>query len=207
MMSNERRRFFRIDDRLEVRLIRKRDEDDQGETPPGVSAMRESAIMIELDTMINDMIDEVRERAPEASELSDLLNRKLDFVIDALELNEELEKRFEFREHEVNISACGLAMETRQVLQSGDEVQLDIRFPPTSSELRLEGRVVRSDETKKGFYTVYVDFINLSQDDQEFLIQFVLRRQSVYLKRLREEREAGPRPAEIEPNHQQKPPW
>lgn len=200
MSANERRRFFRIDDRLELRLIKHVDEAAE-DTITSLSSARASEIMRDLDERISDSIDAVRVLSPECSELCDLINRKLDFIVDALEISEEIARQLDFRQEEVNISACGLALDTRQRLAPGDEVTLDIRFPPNSVEMHIEAQVVRSIESRPGYFTVFLDFVDLSNDDQEFLIQYVVRRQSVFLQRLREQRDAP------EPIEQQKPPW
>ena len=147
MSANDRRRFFRIDDRLLLSIRRLSDEQTM---PQSAGVLRGSARMLEIERRITAIINAARLQAPAVAELGELLNRKLDQVIDTLQLSEDLVQRASFREHDVNLSACGLAMSSQDCY----------------------------------------DFVGISNEDQEFLIQYIVRRQSSFLQKLREERDS-----------------
>ena len=43
---------------------------------------------------------------------------------------------------------------------------------------------------EQGNYLLHLDFVGISNEDQEFLIQYIVRRQSSFLQKLREERDS-----------------
>ena len=185
MSEQDRRRFFRIDDQLEL-SIRPLEQSLQGY---GIAALREDASLTALDEQIARQLKALSDQ-PQLAALSAALNQKLDMIIEALELGETLLRRSELREYEVNLSACGLGVETRQFFPENTRVLLHIRFPTDHAEMKLRAEVVRSVHTRPGLYMLYLDFTDIDPVDQEFLVQYIVRRQSVYLAKLREERVA-----------------
>jgi hypothetical protein len=190
MQGFERRRFFRIDDRL--RLSVRRLPDDQGKAQ-SAGDLRSSDIMLEMDRRIAAIINAARVQAPAVAELAEMLNRKVNHVIDTLELRDELARRAAFREHEVVISACGLGLETRERFEPDERVVIELLFSPDDTELRILARVVRCTTQAEDRHLLFVDFVGINPGDQEFLIQYIVRRQSALLQRLREERESAAR--------------
>lgn len=190
MQGFERRRFFRIDDRL--RLSVRRLPDEQGKAP-SAGDLRSSDIMLEMDRRIAAIINAARVQAPAVAELAEMLNRKVNHVIDTLELRDELARRAAFREREVVISACGLGFETRERFEPGERVVIELLFSPDDTELRILARVVRCTTQTEDRHLLVVDFVGINPGDQEFLIQYIVRRQSELLQQLREERESAAR--------------
>lgn len=185
--GNDRRRFFRLDDRLMLSIRRL-----AAEEAGGGRGTRTADVMVEIDRRLKVLIGAARVQAPAVAELAELLNRKLDHVVETLQLNEELAQRAAFREHAVNISACGMALTTGEFYEPGERLALEILFPPGDSRLALLARAVKCAAKDSGGYDLKLDFAGIGSEEQEFLIQYIVRRQSQFLQQLREEREARP---------------
>lgn len=183
--DRDRRRFFRIEDRLPLSL--RRVEAGEERARP-----RTADAMVEIDRRLKVLIGAARVQAPAVAELAELLNRKLDHVVQTLELSEELAQRAAFREHAVNLSACGMALTAGDFHEAGTRLAIEMLIPPNATRLAVLARVVRCDARETGGYELKLDFSGIGAEDQEFLIQYIMRRQSQYLQQLREERETRP---------------
>lgn len=185
--TQDRRRFFRLDDHLQISLRRASAEDGAGSL-----AGRTADVMADTDRRLGVLIAAARVQAPAVAELAELLNRKLDYVIQTLELNEELAQRASFREYTVNLSACGMALSCGERFEPGERLTVEILFPPNATRLALPARTVKSTPRPDGGYDLKADFSGISAEDQEFLIQYIMRRQSQFLQQMREEQESRP---------------
>jgi c-di-GMP-binding flagellar brake protein YcgR len=58
--------------------------------------------------------------------------------------------------------------------------------------MHLLARVVRCTPKDGGGYQLLLDFAGISEEDQEQLIQYIVRRQSQFLQQLREQRDVRP---------------
>jgi len=72
-----------------------------------------------------------------------------------------------------NLSASGLLLETAQ--EVGEDARLDLQFylPTTRYAVKTKGEVTRVARTKDGAYQLGVRFTDLSQADQEQILDFV----------------------------------
>ena len=184
MNNQDRRRFFRIDDRLLLALRRVAD--------AGTGAARgahAADALVEIDRRLKVLIASARVQAPATAELAELLNRKLDQVVETLQLSEELAQRAAFREYELNLSACGAALVSGEPFSPGERLALEILFPPNEERLQVAARVVRCVPKDGGGNVVYLDFAGIAAADQEFLVQFIVRRQGQFLQQMREQRD------------------
>ena len=190
MNNQDRRRFFRIDDRLLLALRRVADAGDAS-----ARGARTADALIEIDRRLKVLIASARVQAPAMAELAELLNRKLDQVVETLQLSEELAQRAAFREYELNLSACGAALVTGESFAPGERLAMEILFPPDDERLQVAARVVRCVPRDGGGSVLYLDFAGIAAEDQEFLIQYIVRRQGQFLQQMRtqrDEREARP---------------
>lgn len=186
MSAQDRRRFFRIDDRLQLALRR------LGGADATSVAEQRSETMAAIDRRLRVLIESARLQAPAVAELAELLNRKLEYVLDTLRLHEELAQRAAFREHAVNLSACGMALATSEHYETGERLAAELLLPPVATHLNLLARVVRCTPKDGGGYQLLLDFAGISEEDQEQLIQYIVRRQSQFLQQLREQRDVRP---------------
>jgi hypothetical protein len=184
--AQDRRRFFRLDDQLQMSLRRATEDEQRG------ARARGSDVMADVDRRLGVLIAAARVQAPAVAELAELLNRKLDHVIQTLELNEELAQRASFREYAVNLSACGMALSCGERFEPGEKMVVEILLPPNATRLVLQARAVKVTPRPDGGYDLKADFAGIEAEDQEFLIQYIMRRQSQLLQQMREERELRP---------------
>jgi len=184
--AQDRRRFFRLDDQLQMSLRRATEDEQRG------ARARGSDVMADVDRRLGVLIAAARVQAPAVAELAELLNRKLDHVIQTLELNEELAQRASFREYAVNLSACGMALSCGERFEPGEKMIVEILLPPNATRLVLHARAVKVTPRPDGGYDLKADFAGIEAEDQEFLIQYIMRRQSQLLQQMREERELRP---------------
>jgi len=190
MGNEDRRRFFRIEDRIKLNLRRV----SAGEAGGAAPTRRPVDVLSDIDRRMATIIAAARVQAPAVAELAELLNRKLDHLIETLQLGEELVQRAGFREHEVSLSACGIAFGNSEAFASGESVALEMLLPPDETRLRLVAQVVRCTPRDTGAYQLLLDFTGIGAEQQEFLIQYIVRRQSQILQQLREAREARGQP-------------
>lgn len=187
MNNQDRRRFFRLDDRLQLSMRRVEDA-ERGV----IRSARAADAMVEIDRRLKVLIASARVQAPAVAELAELLNRKLDHVIETLQLSEELAQRAAYREYEINLSACGASLQLNEHFEPGERLVLDILFPPGDQRLQVMAGVVRCPAKDGGGYVLYLDFAGISDEDQEFLIQYIVRRQGQLLQQMREQRDTRP---------------
>lgn len=183
----DRRRFFRIDDRLRLAVRR----------VPGADAVAGKGrdlgadeFLAGIDRGIAAIIAAARVQAPALGELAQLLNRKLDYVIERLGQLEAPRAGLPLAEHEVSISACGIGLQSAERYEAGETLQVELMLPPEDTRLCVPARVVRWRDATPGNHLLRLDFAGMGHDDQERLIRFILRRQGQFLQDLREQREA-----------------
>lgn len=182
----DRRRFFRIDDRLRLAVRRVADAGER------VAAGREPGadeFLAGMDRGIAAIIAAARVQAPAVGELAELLNRKLDYVIERLGQLDAPPTGAPLAEHEVSISACGIALQSTERYEAGETLQVELALPPEDTRLCVPARVVRCREATQGKCLLQLDFAGMGHDEQEILIRFILRRQGQFLQGLREQRE------------------
>lgn len=187
-MSHERRRFFRIDDSIGVayRLLSDEELADQldGEIKP-VDSMN---LIASYDNKIANLCGQLQTRDPLVAELMETLNAKLSAVINQLELDSRLVRRVAYKVHEVNISACGMALFTDESIPEGATISLEMSLKPGNHLVQCYASVISCgmDEEKQKFY-IRMDFANMSEHDQEILIQHIVRRQGDQLREARQD--------------------
>ncbi len=190
---NERRRYFRVTDEvgLACRLM--------PEAPvPGASPMDRrfaEAEMLKLESAVVSTLETLRASQPAVHELLELFNRKINL---ALSLGKSLagdDEGAPLRHHEVSLSACGIGFKAASAWPVGSLLQLDMMILSSNLRLRLATVVVGCEQVSEPHETplwlVRGDFVNMEEEVQEMLVQHVMKRQSVELRRRREARERG----------------
>jgi c-di-GMP-binding flagellar brake protein YcgR len=192
-MTDERRRYFRIDETLGVSYRTISDEEAEafsGREQGSVSAMSYAA---NFDNRIQTLLDACRIQAPIAAELVDLVNKKLNFVIHQMDIDTDLMQKVAYTLKQVNVSACGMAFPTEEKFKEGQKLQLDILLNPGEFHIVALSEVVACrlpGEGEGDGYFVRVNFTDIDNNDQELLIQHIVKGQSNQLKRQRIESES-----------------
>lgn len=193
-MGQERRRFFRIDDSIGVAYRVLTDDELETQLDGDIRPVDSLNLIASLDTKISNLCGQLHARDPLVAELIETLSAKVSSVINQLELDSHLVKRVAYKVHEVNISACGMAFFTEDDLVVDQVISLEMSLKPGNHLVQCYATILSSDyvaETAQNY--VRMDFANMSEHDQEILIQHIVRRQGHQL------REARVEPAEDEP--------
>ena len=182
MTTEERRRYFRIDDTvgLSIKLL---DQDQANESYPAF-APNAVELVAQHDAQINRLLEKLEDESPSFAELANLLNQKMDRLTNLLAMESNLVDRIAHRVQAVNISACGLAFSHEDPIAEGSRIQVELTLFPKELKVISEGIVVACELTIGEQQTYYcrVDFYGMSSEVQEQLIQHVVQSQSAQLK-------------------------
>jgi len=118
------------------------------------------------------------------------IHRKLDFIIKFLGKSAQEEDIFNKKPVEVNISGSGLKFICDEALSRNDLLDIKMVLPVSSGIIiDLVGQVTRStpvadtsSENAKGLREVAARFVAVNEDDREFIIRYVFRRQRELLR-------------------------
>lgn len=194
--SENRRRFFRIDDavRLSYRPL------DPADLADRVSRLNEGlggsfTLMASLAAITRRMSVSLRRIEQHSSDVAAYLrglDQKIDAVARALLLQDaELPA---MNEEPVNLSAGGLAIAAQQCLPTGTPLEIRLLLLPALTGILAFGLVVECTELPAlgdyppGSRLMRVDFTHIRDEDRDLLIKHMLRRQG---ERLRQARQAA----------------
>jgi hypothetical protein len=194
--SENRRRFFRIDDavRLSYRAL------DADEVADQVARLAEGlggsfALMASLSAVthrISVSLRRIEQRSGDVAAYLRALDQKIETVARALLLQDPSLPAMS--EAPVNLSAGGLAIVTGECLPVGTPLEIRLLLLPTLAGILAFGAVVECTEPPAGeghppgSRLMRVDFTHIRDEDRDLLIGHMLRRQG---ERLREARQAG----------------
>jgi hypothetical protein len=104
------------------------------------------------------------------------INRKLGMLLDSLVADNGQMKKYDRKA--VNISASGIRFTVHEQHEAGEVVELKMMLP-VSPPLGViaYGQVARAEKLVSGGYGVALHFIDLDDETQETIIQYVLKRQ------------------------------
>ncbi len=175
-MSQEKRRYFRINDQvgLAFEWLGVKEAAAYGDSSQGEDA----------NAKIGRLLEELRRESPKLAEICEAINKKLDQVLQRLELESETLTRVLGRIREINISACGLGFVSDQMAQVGRHMRCELALTPSGKTIVTRGVLVACDSVAGGYYW-RVDFYGMSPANQEQLIQHIVQRQSAQLKNRR----------------------
>ena len=187
--ENERRRFFRIDDEicLEYDLI---SEQDYSNAQVELAQIEQSAFSLSADFATlnyeySPMLNSIRTTYPEIAQYIDVLNRKLDAL--SQHLLEDETPCDESTKQIVNISASGIAFDTKDTLKAQQPLRLRIILLPEKIGIVVFGRVCSTSNKNKS--QVSVDFEHIRHEDQELMIKHNLNKQMQALRQRSEDNE------------------
>jgi hypothetical protein len=186
--GRERRRYFRITDDMGIYYrVLARDEaqelaKDRRDSSGGFD------FVSNFDNRIQTLLESCKIQSPLAAELLDLINKKLNFVIQQMDVDSELMQKVAYTMREVNVSACGVAFPNQEALKPGELIQLDIMLYPSEVRISSVAKVsacepLDLDEAIGDYrYFLRVNFVEINATDQEVLIQHVVKKQGSSLK-------------------------
>jgi c-di-GMP-binding flagellar brake protein YcgR len=194
-LPDDRRRYFRISDNLGLayRVITDDHITAAGEVRSAPVNIFE--LLVEHDEAIAQLLEQLRPRDPVVAGLAVSLNKKINCIVNQLEMESRMIEQIAHKICEVNISACGMGFRVDEVINRGERVQLDMVLLPENRRLLAQAMVIACEPLAEGHY-VRMDFIDMIERDQEFLIQHIVKRQGDLLREAREQAEQTLRDAD-----------
>ena len=176
-MTQEKRRFFRINETIGLRykLL------DKTSDPVDDAAADVLELVSQQDEKIEKLLLELNDESPKVAELIRVFNQKLERIVGQLVMDSHLVGRIASRVREVNISACGIGFVCDDQVADGSRLELELELFPDNNIIKTKGLLVACDRTESGYFW-RVDFYDMRQASQEALIQHIVRRQSAQLK-------------------------
>ncbi len=180
---NERRRYFRVEDEI-VLAYRPMASGEAMESDEARKRLADTfSLTANLDYLAQQsksQLHRIQRSSPDVADYLETLEKKLDLIARALVMSQS-----EFVDQptcHVNLSATGIAFDTQELLQEGDSLELKLVVPPALAGIVVYGRVVYCQQKEGGDYRVGVDFTEIQESDQEFLIRHVVQRQMADLR-------------------------
>ncbi|WP_370980720.1 PilZ domain-containing protein [Agaribacterium sp. ZY112] len=180
MKESERRRYFRINDTVGLTILSLNGKELLG--AESVFSMNPLQLINEGDNELEELVSLLKDKQPEVSRALSLMNQKLERVANLLALESNLLEHFSERIQEVNISACGLAFTHHELLLNNTMLDLQLTLYPDELKIRSRAKVVRCEKNEHELWRCRVDFIGMSEEDQERLIRHIVQNQSSMLK-------------------------
>jgi ribosomal protein S8 len=186
-MTDDRRRFFRINDEAEISFKTITDEKYQewkhGQGNGESNEDEEGNALTKLNSEINMTLAHLKNQQPESAKICELLNQKIDL---ALKSNHEAHGFIDNNELKaINLSACGIAFHTDQFIPENENILLQLKLKPSNIAIMTTGKVVHVEQGQSE-NVVRVDFQNLGDNNQDILIQHLFQVQRRELKKQRD---------------------
>lgn len=183
-MQDDRRRYFRISDRMGVAYR------PLSETEPAVDAETSAEQRLaRCNVQIEGLLEKLAASAQETAQLGRLLNQKLDWVIEQGRGDHPWSSLGELSIYSVNISACGIGLRLDEPQAIGAQLDMELLLLPERQSLTTRAEVIACEAVQNQEYYVRLEFSDMDSRAQEELIQHIVRRQSEMLRRTREESE------------------
>ena len=190
MNENERRRYFRVTDLvgLKCQFLTEGERDLAVQSKP--TSLKN--LLGQIESKINTNLATIQNSQPEVYQVLDLFNQKINLAFGhGIITNEELDINDATKACKVNLSACGIAFPSSQSAALNQYLSIELTLYPGNSRLELLLAVIScddfDDEDNQNAYLVRANFVNISDVDQEVLVQHVLKRQVLQLKEDRAE--------------------
>jgi hypothetical protein len=192
--QDERREFFRIDDSILVswRLIGAQ-QSSHGNT--GLEQMPDESFTIitrlqAVTRQLSGSLHRIEQRDPDVADYLKALDEKItllaqNFLADEIGVSGQAARS-------VNLSAGGLALDSREALQVGDQVEIKLLLLPSYTGVVALGEVIRISRTVESHdhaYRLHINFTHIRDSDRDALIGHILRRQGEMLRRERERKD------------------
>lgn len=159
----------------------------------GVGINSPAALIVQLENQISASLETLRSAQPQVHELLELFNRKINLVLSLDDSISPPDSEQQKRSQQVNISACGIAFPSHEQLRPNDKILLDLTLFPSNVCLKLVAVVIGceplSEPIGEDAHMIRADFVDITSNEQEVLVQHVIKRQTLQLKERREARQ------------------
>jgi len=184
----ERRRFFRIEDEIVLvyRPVAPEDVPDPERFQKHmVDHFSLTSTLEYLSQESQGFLRRIERDNPDVAEYLKSLERRIEVLAQALMISNN--RLVDQPTCKVNLSASGIAFNTKQALPEGSMLELKMVLPPSLVGIVTFGKVVYCMPLDHGGgWRVGVDFLSMRTQDREFLIRHVVKRQLILLREQRQ---------------------
>ncbi len=191
MEHDERRRFFRINDKLYLhcQIISATDVKSSFVSDDILTNFSLSVVLDMMNEDTRKLLPRIEQSDPPVAEYLAVLDKKFDLLSQYIIRQSTEPKDDPLRQ--VNISASGVAFESRDKFKIKDNLELKILLPYCKSVVVVCAEVVnirQNTSLKKNIrpFFVAVKFLNLKSQDQELLIKYVVKRQMEQIREVKQ---------------------
>lgn len=187
----DRRRYFRIEDQVNL-FYKVVDEQKMLSATQQSSDMLAGCSLISaldsLDQEAKQIMIRIEKHQPDIAEYLKIVDTKIGLIANEMMRNDQ--DLTESNLCKTNISASGIAFETKESLSEGQFLQLKLLLTSCFAVIVLYGKVIyckqNPDAEADMPFLVGIDFVNINQQDREILVKHVVKRQ---MQQLREQKE------------------
>lgn len=186
--GHERRRYFRVTDLVGLRYQFLSQDEQALAIQAKPTSMKDLLKQIDNEVLANLAL--IQGSQPEVHRLLDLLNQKINLALDSEPKSQE---ELEAASHvcSVNLSACGLAFPSEKPVTLNQYISMELTLYPNNVRLTLLAAAIAcdryDDESESNKYIIRANFVEISDANQEVLVQHVIKRQALQLKQQRGE--------------------
>jgi c-di-GMP-binding flagellar brake protein YcgR len=179
--SHERRRFFRIEDTINLyyRVIDEQQLAQLSQVSNDILSTCSLAAALDVFNQEARVIaPRVERSAPEVYEYLKIIDDKIELIAQAI-----MRQNSDLTDHasrNVNLSATGIAFESEDKLEPGTLLEIKMMLTSCMAVIIAYAKVIYCKPNKDNPefpYFVGVDYINLKDEDREILIKHVVKRQ------------------------------
>lgn len=179
-MTDERRRFFRIDDEAEISF--KTISDEEYQAWENGQKDEESEKLAKLETELGMTLANLKSQQPQLAKICELLNQKINIAMSTHSKTHGFIDNGELKP--INLSACGIAFHTSEDIQTNQNILLQLKLKPSNVSIVTTGKVI-DNGLSNGKNIVRVDFQDLGENNQDLLMQHLFHVQGRALKKQR----------------------
>ncbi|WP_162628853.1 PilZ domain-containing protein [Marinobacter bohaiensis] len=172
--GRDRRRFYRVDDRVALRYVRLSDEASLSGEMQDLSLRTRLA---DLDLALDEAMGRFAEQSPAGQTVADLLNRKLELALEAAGVGRQANGDPSLITRDISLSVGGFAFATEERIAVGENLLIDLLFYPERRTVRALARVVASEPAASG-QLLRLDVARMGDADREILMGHIMRLQS-----------------------------
>lgn len=177
---NEKRRYFRIEDRIGLALRFLKDEKPVLQLSTAETVIDQELKNVEAE--LNSLVNAIWGVDPKVAKSIGLLNRKIEILCDKQKpVESRKDNNFDIRYHNlpVSLSASGLAFISDNALPENERIEMMLLLSPARTRVVVRGSVVEAasiqvDDSQQ--YQIRIDF-SLNATEEELLIQHIVQRQ------------------------------